>query len=172
MAKALLHREQDIGVTARLDMDQPPRMKAREMQGGRKEVAPAKAPENGALGPGENAREEDRRARIVGEFGTARDLVERSGRQSAARKPRVDSLEFERDDVMTRDNALDLRNFGAKIGKDGGLAHDNIRPGGGVSFPLCSFRGFRVKRQMSPLRRLEWPDGLRGRIPARAIELR
>jgi hypothetical protein len=57
---------------------------------------------------------------------------------------------------MTCGNTFDLRNFRAKIGKDGGLAHDIIRPGGDISFPLCSVPAFRVKRQMIRLRRDEW----------------
>ncbi len=156
VSHAFLHGEQDIGIAARLDMDQPAGMKARKMQGGGEEIAPAKAPKNGALSPGEDAREEDRRAGVVCKFGTARDLMECPGRQPAARQPRVDGIEFERDNGMTCGNTFDLRNFRAKIGKDGGLAHDIIRPGGDISFPLCSVPAFRVKRQMIRLRRDEW----------------
>ena len=131
MAEAFLHREQHIGVAARLDMDQPIGVKARKMQGRGEEIAPAQAPEDGALGSGENAGEEDRRARIVGKFRAARDLVERARSQPAAGQPRVERIEFERDDVMTRGHAFDSRNFGAKIGEDGGLAHGIIRSGNG-----------------------------------------
>ena len=85
MAEAFLHREEDIGVAASLHMDQAVRAETRKMKCGREEVAPAQAPENGSFGPRENAREKDGGARIVGQFGTSRDLVERASDKPAAR---------------------------------------------------------------------------------------
>ncbi len=87
MAKALLHREQDIGVAARLDMDHAVGVQSREMEGRGEQIVPAQAPEDGAFGAREDAGEEDGRARIVGELRTSGDFVERAGRDSATRKP-------------------------------------------------------------------------------------
>ena len=129
MAEAFFHREQDIGVAPRLDMDQPVGVKPSEMKRRSEEVAPAQAPEDRPFGPGENAREKDRRARVVGKFGAARDFMERARGEPPSRQARIDRVEFKRDDAMTRAYALDSRNFGAKIGENGGLAHISINLG-------------------------------------------
>ncbi|KFG88634.1 hypothetical protein BV98_003468 [Sphingobium herbicidovorans NBRC 16415] len=126
MAQAFFHREQDIGVAARLDMDHAVGVQSREMQGRGEQVVPAQAPENSPFGPREDAGEEDRRARIVGELGASGYLVERAGRDSAARESRIDRLDAERKHLVPRAHAFDPRNFGAKIGEDGRVAHDNI----------------------------------------------
>ena len=136
MAEAFLHREQDIGVAARFDMDQPVRMQSREMKRRGEEVAPSKAPEDRAFAPSENAREENGRARIVGKLGAAGEFVERPGRDSMPGDSRVEILDPERDDVMTRGNAFDLRDFGANIFKNGGVAHGCDKLGKLVQ---CSF---------------------------------
>jgi len=120
------------------------------MEGRREKVTPAQAPEDRSFGPRENAGQKDGGARIVGQFGTSRNLVERASGKPAARQPRVDGIDAEGNDVMTRAHALDSRDFGAKIGEDGGLAHDIIRPGLQFVFPLCSFSAFRVKRRWLP----------------------
>ena len=155
VTKAFLHGEEHIGVAARFYMDQAVRAETRKMECGREEVAPAQTPENRPFGPRENAREKDSGARIVGQFGTSRNFVERASDKPAARQPRVDGIDAEGDDVMTRARAFDSRDFGAKIGEDGGLAHDIIRPGLQFSFPLCSLLAFRVKPLLAMPRPVE-----------------
>ena len=126
VAQAFFHREQDIGVAARLDVDHAIGMQSREVKGRGEQVVPAQAPEDGALGSREDAGEEDRRACIVGEIGASGNFMERAGRDPAAWKPRIDRLDAERNDLVPRAHALDPRNFGAKIGEDGRVAHDVI----------------------------------------------
>ena len=126
MPQAFFHREEDIGVAARLDMDHAVGVQPREVKGRGEQVVPAQAPEDGALGSREDAGEEDRRARIVGQVGASGDLMERAGRDAAARKPRIDRLDAERNDLVPRAHALDPRNCGAKIGEDGRVVHDVI----------------------------------------------
>ena len=124
--EAFFHREEHIGVTARLDVDHAVGVQPREVKGRGEQVVPAQAPEDGALGPREDAGEEDRRARIVGEIGASGNFMERAGRDPAAWKPRIDRLDAERNDFVPRADAFDPRNFGAKIGEDGRVAHDVI----------------------------------------------
>jgi len=76
-----------------LDMDHPVRMQPREMKRWRKQVAPAQAPEDRPLGSGENAGEEDRRARIVGKLAAPGDFMERARRNATAGQARVDRFE-------------------------------------------------------------------------------
>jgi hypothetical protein len=49
--------------------------------------------------------------------------VERAGGDSAGREPCVERFDAERNDLMPGVRAFDPRNSGAKIGKDGGVAH-------------------------------------------------
>ena len=129
MTKALLHGEKDIGIAPRLDMDQPIGMKAGQMKRGSKEIAPAQAPEDRAFASREDAGEENRGARIVGKLGTTRKFVKRTGGNTPRGDSRVDIFDTDRDDVMTRGNAFDSRNFGANIIKYGGLAHGSEQLG-------------------------------------------
>jgi hypothetical protein len=68
-------------------------MQTGEVERGREQVAPPQAPEGRAFGPCEDAGEEDRRARIVGEIGAAGYLMERARGDSAARQPRIDIVQ-------------------------------------------------------------------------------
>lgn len=126
MTEAFFHREQDIGVASRLDMDHAIRVKPGQLQGRGKQVVPAQAPEDRAIGAGEDAGKEDGCARVVRKFGAPNEFVKGAGCYSAQRQARVDRLKPERDDIMPRGHAFDSRNFGANIGKDGGLVHDVI----------------------------------------------
>ncbi len=162
MPKAFLHREQHIGVAARLDMDQPVRMKTREMEGRREEVAPAQAPENRS-----SVRARMPARKIVALASSASSGLPATSWSApvikpTARQPRVDGVDFERDNLVTRAHAFDSRDFGAKIGEDGGLAHDIIRPGGGSLrslFVLCL--GFSSQGTRSALlRRVEASCGM------------
>lgn len=126
MAEAFFHGEKDIGVAACLDMDHAVGMQSREVKGRGEQVVPAQAPEDGALSPREDAGKEDRRARIVGQVGASGDLVKRASGDAAARKPRIDRLYAERNDLVPRAHPLDPRNCGAKIGEDGRVVHDVI----------------------------------------------
>lgn len=110
-------------VAARLDIGHPVGMEAGKMKRGSEEVAPTQAPEHRALGARENAREENRRARIVGELAASGNFVERAGRDSTGRQPCVERFDAERNDLMPGVRTFDSRNSGAKIGKDGGVAH-------------------------------------------------
>lgn len=65
MAQAFLHRQQHMGVAARLDMDDAVRREPGEIERGREQVAPSQAPEHRALEPGEDAGEEHRRGGVV-----------------------------------------------------------------------------------------------------------
>ncbi len=123
MTKALLHREEHIGIAPRLDMDQPVGMESREMKRGGEKVAPSQAPEDWTFTPSQDAGEEDCRAGIVGKLGTASQFVKRAGGDSMSRDSRVDIFDAERDDVMTRGNAFDLRDFGANVFEDRWCAH-------------------------------------------------
>jgi hypothetical protein len=104
-------------------MDQPVGMESREMKRGGEKVAPSEAPEDRTFTPSQDAGKEDRRARIIGEFGAARHLVQSAGRDPPGGDSRVDIFDAERDDVMTRGNAFDLRDFGANIFEDRWCVH-------------------------------------------------
>lgn len=109
MAQALLHREQDIGVAAGLDMDDPIGVKPGELERGREQIAPAQAPEYGTVDPREDAGEEDGGAGVVGKIGAAGDFVKRAGGQAAAGQVAVDRVEFERKGRMANAHAFDPR---------------------------------------------------------------
>ena len=141
MAQAFFHRQEHIGVAARLDMDHAVGVQSREVKGGGEQVMPAQAPEDGPFGSRKDAGQEDRRARIVGQLGASGDLVERAGRDPAVREPRIDRLDAERNDLVPRAHAFDPRNCGAKIGEDGGLAHEVIGLRGTANVPSLFFFG-------------------------------
>ena len=123
MAQALFHRQQHIGVAARLDVDHPVGMKPCEMERGSKQVAPAQAPHDRPIDPRENARKEDRRAGIVGKIGASSDLVERAASDTAAGEPTIEPIDLERDCRVPRTRALDLGDPRAQDFEDGGLPH-------------------------------------------------
>ncbi len=75
MAQALLHREHDIGVAARFDIDHAIGAESGEVKRRREQVTPPQAPEDRPVDPGENAGQEDRGAGVVGEIGASRDLM-------------------------------------------------------------------------------------------------
>lgn len=127
MAETLLHREQHIGIAAGLDMDHAIGMEAAEMQRRREQVAPAKTPEYRTLDPGEDAGQEHGRAGVVGKVGTARDLMERPGRNATTRQMSVDGFEAEGDSGVPRANAFDPRYARTQIFDDGGLVHIDIQ---------------------------------------------
>ncbi len=85
MAQAFLHRQQDVGVAARLDMDHSVRRQAGQVEGRGEQVAPAQAPEYRAVDPREDAGQEDRRGGIVAKLGAAGDLVQRAGGEASTR---------------------------------------------------------------------------------------
>lgn len=97
MSQTLFHGEQDIRVAAGLDINHPVRMESREMQGGREQVTPPQAPQDRPLDARQNAGEEDRRTGIVGQVGTAGNLMQRAARDPAAGQPRIDGVYPERD---------------------------------------------------------------------------
>lgn len=86
--QALLHREQDIGVAAGLDIDDPIWMKTGEMKGRGKQVAPAQAPEDGTFHSRQDSRQKDRRTRLVREIGTAHHFMESTCSNASARQSR------------------------------------------------------------------------------------
>jgi len=69
--QAFLHGEQHVRVAPRFDIDDPVGVQSREMKRRREQVAPAQAPQDRTIDAREDAGEEDRRARIVGEIGAA-----------------------------------------------------------------------------------------------------
>lgn len=109
MAKAFLHRQEDIGVAAGLDMDDPVGMKAGKTKGRREQIAPAQAPEDRPVEPCENAGEKDGRGCIVAKIRAAGDLVQRAGQQPAARQPAVNFPDAEREPPLGPLTALDSR---------------------------------------------------------------
>ena len=141
VAQAFLHREQDVGVAARLDMDHAVGMQAGEVERRREQVAPPQAPEHRAFDPREDAGEEDRRAGVVGEVGAAGYLVQRAGRDPAARQARIERVDAERDGSVPRARALDPRDARAQIFEDDGLVHGIGQTRERVdSFLVCSIR--------------------------------
>lgn len=89
MTEAFLHRQQHVGIRASLDMDDPVGMEAGKTERRSEQVAPAQAPEDRAIDPRENSREEDCRRRIIAEFRAAGDFMEGAAGQTAARKMAV-----------------------------------------------------------------------------------
>ena len=141
MAQTFLHREQHIGVAARLDVDHAIGMQSREMQRRGKQVAPAEAPEHRSLDAREDTGEEDRCAGVIGQVGTSGDFMQHAGRQAAARQMAVERLDSEGDGRVQCSRPLDLGNAGAQFGKDGRLAHGIEQTRGTVdSFPFCSLK--------------------------------
>lgn len=90
MAEAFFHRQQDVGVCSRLDIDHPVWMQPSEMESRSEQVAPPEAPENGTFDPGEDSREKRGGARIVREFGTACDLMESACCDATSWQPAVE----------------------------------------------------------------------------------
>ena len=126
MAQAFLHREQDIGVAARLDMNHPVRMQPGKIERGGEQVPPAQAPEHRAFEPGQNAGQEDGGCGIVGELGAARHLVQGPGGKAAAWEMPIDRLQPETEKVVTCARTFDLRNLSAQLLKDGCGTHNGI----------------------------------------------
>lgn len=123
MPEALLHREQDLGVAARLDVDHSIGVQAGQAQGRSEQVPPPEAPEHLPLRAGEDAGEEYRGACVVGEVGTARYLVQRAGGYAAAGKARVERLDSEGYRAMPRTRALYPCDARTQIFEDDGLLH-------------------------------------------------
>jgi hypothetical protein len=121
--QALLHGEQHIGVAAGLHMDDPVGMQAGEVQRRGKQVTPAQAPEDRALQPCQDAAQEDRRARVVGQVGTAGNLVQRASDQATRREVPIDLGDTKRQRLVPRPDAFDLGDAGAQFGDDGGMVH-------------------------------------------------
>lgn len=65
MAKALLHRDKNVGIASCLNVDHAVGMQSGQMQSWRKEVMPAQAPENRAFRPGQNPSQKNGRGGIV-----------------------------------------------------------------------------------------------------------
>ncbi len=123
MTQALLHREQDIGIAARLDMDDAIGVQPNEMERWRKQIAPTQTPEYRPRQTRENAGKEDRRACIVGQLGTSGDLVQCAARQPTAWKPFVEHIDPEWQRCMARCGAFDLGDASAQLGEDGYVVH-------------------------------------------------
>ncbi|MDB5583971.1 MAG: hypothetical protein JWR80_9147 [Bradyrhizobium sp.] len=124
MAQALLHREQHIGVAARLDVDHTVGMKARLRQRWREQVAPTQAPEDGTGDSRQDAGEEDRRACIIGEIRAARHFMECPSRDATAGQMPVYWPNPEGQGAVTHSRALDLRNPHTQVIKDGIDTHN------------------------------------------------
>ena len=123
MSQALFHREQYVGVAARLDINHPAGMKACEMEGRGEQVAPAQTPKDGALHAGKDSRQEDRRARIIRKIRTARHFMKGARCNTAARQSLIQFVDTKRDRVVPNAYALDMRDARSQIFKDGGLMH-------------------------------------------------
>jgi uncharacterized protein (DUF1810 family) len=93
------------------------------VKGWGEQVPPAQTPKDRALGTSENPSEEDGRARVVGEVGTAGYLVKCTYSYSAARQPRVYFLDAKGDGLRPHARALDSRNPGSQIFKGNGVEH-------------------------------------------------
>lgn len=131
VAQAFFHRQQHIGIAARLDMDHPVGMEPSKMQRGRKQVAPAQAPEDRAINPRQDPGEEDRRTRIVSEIGAAGDFMEGAHDDTAPGQARIDLVQAERDRLATGTGTFDPRDTGSQILKDDRAMHDIRRHLGG-----------------------------------------
>src|SRR3546814_7237331 len=83
-------RQQHVGGCSRLDINHSVWMQPSEMESRREQVAPPEAPENGTFDPGEDSREKRGGARIVGEIGTAHDLMESACCDPATWQPAVE----------------------------------------------------------------------------------
>lgn len=118
MTQALLHREQDIGVAAGLDIDDPIWMKTGEMKGRGKQVAPAQAPEDGAFHSSQDSCQKDRCARLVREIGTAHHLMESACSNASARQSLIQFVDAERNRFALNAYALDTRDARSQIFKD------------------------------------------------------
>lgn len=123
MAKAFLHRQQDVGVAARLEMDHAVGMESGEMERGGEQIAPSEAPEDRAFKPREDSGQEDRRAGIVCELGATGDLVEHAGRKTAPGQMGVDRRDPERTHLAAPRRSFDFGDARAQLGNDGCLAH-------------------------------------------------
>lgn len=101
MPKALFHGDQDIGVAAGFDEDQPVWVKTGEMQGRGEQVAPFHAPENGACGSRQDSGEKYGGCRVVGQLAAASHFVQRACCQPTVRQMFVYGLDIERQDGMS-----------------------------------------------------------------------
>lgn len=84
------HCQQDIAVAAGLDMGHPVGMKTGKMQRRSKQIAPAQAPEHRAIDARKNAGKENGGAGVIGKIRAAGDFMQRTGRNSAARKTAIE----------------------------------------------------------------------------------
>lgn len=134
MPKALLHRNQHIGIAACLDKDHPVRMKAGEMQRRCKEVTPMHDPEYGSFRPRQDPADEDRRGCVIGKIATARNLVESPSGEAAVGQALVDGINAEWQNGVAGGYALDLHDSRSQVIKDGGIGHGT----GETQGSLCS----------------------------------
>lgn len=139
MAQAFLHREQHIGVAARLDMDHPVGMEAGKAERRGEQVAPAQAPEHRPIDPRQDSREEDGGGRIVAKLRATSDFVKRAAGESAARQVTVYAVQPERNAAMAGAHPLDLRDTRTQMIEEGCGRHNINETREAVdSFLLCS----------------------------------
>lgn len=127
MAQALLHRDQHIGVAARLDEDDPVGVEACKMERRGEQVAPMQAPENSAFEPCEDPGEEDGCRSVVGKLAAARHIVESACRETSSGEMPVDRIDLEGESRMPGSDALDPRDMGTQFFEDGGIGHGTIK---------------------------------------------
>ncbi|GAA0294574.1 hypothetical protein GCM10009087_00410 [Sphingomonas oligophenolica] len=111
MPEAFLHRQQDVGIAARLDMDYTIGVEARQVERGREQVAPAETPEDRTFDPRKDASEKDRRAGVVRQIGAAGYLMQRTDGDSPAGQAEVELVYPEGNRSMTNAHALDPRDL-------------------------------------------------------------
>jgi len=151
VAQAFLHCQQDIGIAARLDMDDTVGMKTSKVERGGEEVAPPQAPEDRPAEPRQDAGKEDGGRGVIGELSAAGDLVQGACCNPAARQMGVDPLDPEREERVIRTRALDLRNARAQLIEDGGGTHDRIKTQVRlILFLICSSWRRAVKWRVKP----------------------
>lgn len=140
LAQALLHRDEHIGIAARLDPDHTVGMKSDEIERRSEQVAPAQAPEDRAVQPGKDAGKEDRSGRFVAQRAAAGDLMQSARRQSRARQIIVDIRDTEGQRIVTRSDMLDAGDARAQFLDDGLMPHSSQDSDQCESFLLCSPR--------------------------------
>ena len=127
MAQAFFHRGQHIRIAPRLHEDDPVGMEPGKLQRRREEIAPAQAPEDGAVETAEDAGEKDGRRCVIGQLSAAADFVQGTRHEPASRKSAIDLVNAERQSAVPRADAFDQRDLRPKIGNDGRLTHDASR---------------------------------------------
>src|SRR5690554_2869759 len=93
------------------------------MERWRKQISPAKAPQDDTFGTRQYARQEHGCGSIVGKSITARHFVKCACRQASCRKVLIDVRHAEGQHRVTHTCGFDTRDSRAKFINDGGLAH-------------------------------------------------